>query len=485
MVWSFDEASNGPSAWLEGVELYLFQPSFNVTSLGEEDDGRAVWRLSEPMAGVVVIGPAIIHTTIDLPNGVRVELTRESVPDANILGIDGGSHRIDKCYALRVIAGGSTIAEGRWQFNVSPFYGDVIRLSAGLFVDRETLRVYAHVGNIPAGASREWSYVESSPAITAYPLPFGLTGDPAPVNVRNNGVFGRGVSIYADSPGEEPNGTIDIRSWSGGLGYYGIGDLFAHRYPIEGKLDFIPSTLSINNRDADSIAWGRHPAAMAIGPIGWRLSDLETDGHPEWGRGYARSFAGASRLFRNGREAALVPASNHQSNVSPVEAENVRLKTLRVQWTWQGGLTTGPRDIGLLFGAWNEYRMENWGSHSGSGASGEELNGAFIAAAITRIDATNLGSAVDQADAVEITRYALRWFAAVRYRYGADFATTGWSYAERSVILSAADGGKLLAGETVTLSQPTVGDPGYLQGTYPTPSLTNINGTLTIQAIGS
>jgi hypothetical protein len=79
----------------------------------------------------------------------------------------------------------------------------------------------------------------------------------------------------------------------------------------------------------------------------------------------------------------------------------------------------------------------------------------------------------------------LRWFAAVRYSYGADFSSIGWTIAERSVILSAADGARLLAGQTVTLSQPTVSDPGYLQGTYPTPLLANINGTLTIQAIGS
>jgi len=250
-------------------------------------------------------------------------------------------------------------------------------------------------------------------------------------------------------------------------------------------MDLVPSAVPINERDSTSLAWGRHPAAVTIGPTGWQLSGLESDGHPEWENGGGRNFAGASRLFRNGREAALVPASNHRSNVSAIEAENVRLKTLRIQWTWQDGLTTGPRDIGLLFGAWNEYRMVNWALLSGSLSNGRELTGVFIAAAVTRIDATNLGSAVDKAAAVEITRYVLRWFAAIRYRFGDDLALTSWFEAEDSVTLSPADGDRLLAGETVTLSMPTVNDPPYLQGTYPTPSLKYINGTLTVQAIGS
>jgi hypothetical protein len=154
------------------------------------------------------------------------------------------------------------------------------------------------------------------------------------------------------------------------------------------------------------------------------------------------------------------------------------------------GVTTGSRDIGLLFGAWNENRMVEWGSQTGTvdrtPATGTgEANGAFIAAAVTRIDATNLGSAIDQADAVEITRYALRWFAAVRYRYGDDLALTGWRYTDRSVILSTVDAGKLLNGEAVTIAQPTFEDPAYLQGTYPAEIGTEILGTFTIQAIGS
>jgi hypothetical protein len=432
------------------------------------------------MAGVVIISPTIIHNTIDLPNGVRVELVRESVPDENILGIDNGSHIIDKCNVLRISSGGSTLEEGRWQFNLHPGVdGSMLRLSAGLFMDGNTLRVYAHVGNIPGNAFIAETALESSPEIKAYSLPFGS----AP-NERNNGVFGRGISVYADCPGNDPQGVIDIRSH-----FFGFGDfsasLFSHQWPFEKTSPLTPSSLLINDRDQHSIAWGRHPAAMAIGPIGWRLSDLETDGHPEWGNGWRLTFAGASRLLNGGGHAALVPASNHRSNVSAFETDNVRLKTLRIEWTWQNGITTGLRDIGLLFGAWNEYRMESWASQSGAMPGNRELTGVFIAAAITRIDATNLGSAIDHEDAVEITRFALRWFAATRFQYGDDFALSGWDYIQQSVILSAADGGRLLAGETVTLSQPTASDLGYLQGTYPTRSLIDINGTLTIQAVGS
>lgn len=484
MVWSFDESINGPTPWWEGRDLHFFQPSFSVTSVAEDEDGRTVWRLSEPMAGISIFNLAMFNVTISLPNDIRVELSRELVPEENYTGIFGGSQTqpIDYCHAIRIFDGDSMLSEGRWQFNLDQYSPYYLRISAGLFVQEDSLRVYAHLGQVNGSLAEK----ELSPAIGPFPSPIGglSGGDRTPLGA-NKGVFGRGVSLYADCPGEDSSGVIEIKYSPSGFGYFGVGEMYAHPYPLEETMDFVPSSVPITERDSTSLAWGRHPAAVAIGPVGWQLSGLESDGHVEWENGGSRSFAGASRLFRNGREAALVPASNHRSNVSPVEAENVRLKTLRVQWTWQGGLTTGIRDIGLLFGAWNEYRMENWGTHSGSLASGEELNSAFIAAAITRIDATNLGSAVDQADAVEITRYALRWFAAIRYRYGADFALTGWNYAERSVILSAADGAKLLAGEAVTLSQPGVGDPGYLQGTYPTPSLTNINGTLTIQAVGS
>lgn len=484
MVWSFDESINGPNPWREGRDLHFFQPSFSVTSVSEDDDGRTVWRLSEPMAGVAIFAIQTFNTTISLPNGVRVELSRELVPEENLIGVFGGfqTQPIDYCHALRIFDGDSMLSEGRWQFNLSQFSPTYLRISAGLFIQENSLRVYAHLGQWNGSLAEK----EVSPAIVPFPLPIGgLSGGDRTPTGANRGVFGRGVSLYADCPGEEPSGFIEINGFPDGFGYLGFGEMYAHPFPLDETMDLIPSPVPITERESTSLAWGRHPAAVAIGPVGWQLSGLESDGHPEWENGGSRNFAGASRLFRNGREAALVPASNHRSNVSPVEAENVRLKTLRVQWTWQGGLTTGPRDIGLLFGAWNEYRMENWGALSGSLSDGAELTGAFIAAAVTRIDATNLGSAVDQADAVEITRYALRWFAAVRYRFGDDLALTGWFVEERSVILSTADGAKLLAGEMVTLSMPTVNDPPYLQGTYPTPSLNYINGTFTVQAIGS
>lgn len=482
MVWSFDEGINGPSPWLEGRDLHFFQPSFSVTNTEEQDDGRAVWRISDPMAGVAIFGLSIFNTTISLPNGIRVELSREIVPEENYTGIFDGfqAQPIDRCHVLRILDGDAILSEGRWQFNLSqsnPFY---LRISAGLFLQGDVLRVYAHLGQVSAG----YPYKEVSPQIVAFPMPLGFSGDRTPSG-PNIGVFGRGVSLYADCAGEDPSGFIEIQYSPSGFGYFGTGDLYAHPFPLEETMDLLPSSVSINERDSKSLAWGRHPAAVTIGPTGWQLSSLESDGHPEWESGGVRNFAGGSRLFRNGREAALVPASNHRSNVSAIEAENVRLKTLRIQWTWQGGLTTGQRDIGLLFGAWNEYRMQNWGPLSGTLPDGKELTGAFLAAAVTRIDATNLGSAVDPAAAVEITRYALRWFAAVRYRFGDDLALTSWFVAEGSVILSPADGDRLLAGETVTLSMPTVNDPPYLQGTYPTPSLNYINGTLTIQAIGS
>jgi len=482
MVWSLYEGIVGFSPYLEGRQLHLFQPEFSVTNIAEEGDGRAVWRISDPMAGVAIFNLSLFDVTILLPNDVRVELKRELVPDENYTGILDSfqAQPIDRCHVLRILDGDAILSEGRWQFNLSqsnPFY---LRISAGLFLQDDALRVYAHLGQVSAG----YPYKEVSPQIGVFPMPLGFSGDRTPSG-PNIGVFGRGVSLYADCPGEDSSGFIDIKYSPSGFGYFGTGDLYAHPFPLEETMDLVPSAVPINERDSTSLAWGRHPAAVTIGPTGWQLSGLESDGHPEWENGGGRNFAGGSRLFRNGREAALVPASNHRSNVSAFEAENVRLKTLRIQWTWQGGPTTGPRDIGLLFGAWNEYRMVNWGPLSGSLSGGGELTGAFIAAAVTRIDATNLGSAVDKAAAVEITRYALRWFASVRYRFGDDLALTSWFIAEGSVTLSPADGDRLLAGETVTLSMPTVNDPPYLQGTYPTPSLNYINGTLTVQAIGS
>jgi hypothetical protein len=508
MVWSFHEY-NQLSSYLNNftsMRLNLFQPSFSFTKLDYEDTGdistsRVLFRLSEPMAGVVVFPVEILNPSIYLPNGVCVDLTKESVPVANLVasglgyGVEGivVGHDIDKCHKLRISVGGTTLAEGRMQFNLNRLNNERIRMSAGLFMEGDTLRVYAHIGYSSAtDNSIGYGRVESEPRIDRFPLPF-LYPENSPGQTC---VFGTGISIYSDCPGGDPQGIIDL--FMQPLAFEGLdldnrsgsaSDCYAHPFPLEETMDLAPSELSITERESQSLAWGRHPAAVASTVIGWRLSDLETDGHPEWGLTSPAVFAGASRLFRNGREAALVPASNHRSNVSAFESENVRLKTLRIQWTWEAQwptevpLTTGLRDIGLLFGGWNEYRMESWAPQSGATLDGREINAVFIAAAITRLDATNLGSAVDQSDAVEITRYALRWFAAYRYRYS---ASSGWDNAERwehreeSVILSAADGGRLLAGEIVTLSGEA-----YLEGTYPTPYLTGLGGTLTIQAVGS
>jgi hypothetical protein len=236
------------------------------------------------------------------------------------------------------------------------------------------------------------------------------------------------------------------------------------------------------------------------------MTDLEAQGHPEWvlkdgGIYHPEPFVyhpGASRLFDRGRPAAIVPASATRSNVSASAATNQLLRTLRASWTITTPIlfssnyatfATGPRDIGLgSFGAWNEYRPPAWlpaGAATNTSSTGEAMpgtiEGIFLAVNVSRVDATNLGGITDKADAVQVTRYVVRWFVAAKTLVTSPFTgepTLSYSQWVGVAMLSEADGLALLAGNQITIP----GD--YMQGTYPTPTPTNRLGTFTLQAVG-
>jgi hypothetical protein len=281
---------------------------------------------------------------------------------------------------------------------------------------------------------------------------------------------------------------------------------FAHHTPLEDRLKLIPDAAAIADRPEDRLAWGRHRAQVAAMPLAWGMTDVEAQGHPEWvlkdGDVYHPDpFAyhpGASRLFDLGRPAAIVPATAHRSNISPSEATNQLLTTLRVSWSITTPIlfisnaatfATGLRDIGLgSFGAWNEYRPTAWlpaGAATNTSSSGEAMpgtiEGVFLAVSLSRVDATNLGGIATKADAVQVTRYLVRWFVASKTRVTSPFdGSQSLEYVPwvGSAMLSEADGLALLAGNQITIP----GD--YMQGTYPTQTRTNRLGTFTLQAVG-
>jgi len=139
-------------------------------------------------------------------------------------------------------------------------------------------------------------------------------------------------------------------------------------------------------------------------------------------------------------------------------------------------------DLGLRFGAWNEYRPLGWYPRFTQTDGGGTIIGSFLSVAIVRVDATNLGSVSNQADAVEITRLRLVWVAALKTRtpdlFGGPDIISSFAVPVRSVYLSESDHFDLTHGAEITLSD------NYTQGTYPDPVTTNLYGTLKLQAVG-
>lgn len=489
-----------------GGRLFSRQPTTMWMETGADANGRPTWALGREGSGVAVYSLASLPVVISLPGGFTVELAREEVPEANRLGIYSvGSSRwwIDVCLVLRIRRDGVVIEERRRQWEIHGVSLVLISavpnalsysLSAGFFVgENGDLQLYAHAFDLPQ--TSDVMAVEGSPSIPD-------------ATQRLAGPFGRGLSaIVSASNIEDPIGPIGLaadyqpystevpaRSW------------FAHHAPLEDRLALVPDAAAIADRPEDRLAWGRHRAQVAAMPLAWGMTDLEADGHPEWvlrdGDVYHPDpFAyhpGASRLFDHGRPAAIVPAAAHRSNVSASGVTNQLLTTLRASWTITTPIpfssnyatfSTGPRDIALgSFGAWNEYRPSAWlpaGAATNTSSSGAAMpgtiEGVFLAVSVSRVDATNLGGIAVKADAVQVTRYVVRWFVASKTRVTSPFdGSQSFEYVPwvGSAILSEADGLALLAGNQITIP----GD--YVQGTYPTPTPTNRLGTFTLQAVG-
>jgi hypothetical protein len=475
MVWHIPEraASFGRPDPSGDYRLHYFQPSINAVTVGTAGDGRTRWQLPEPMAGVVLFGLGSLPVSIDLPGGLTVDLAYEAVPGGNLLnlpGPGGGPHWIDTSIALRIRLSSTVLAEGRWQHAVRPAVdpgtldGAAMRFAAGLCLVNGTLTAYAHAGDLVVDPDA-FPQVESSPVISS-----------ASPQGRNASPFGRGMTLTTEAVTADFAGTIEIRGLAPGADGFPAGAWYAHAFPLEETLALKPDAATITARDTSGVAWGRDAARVAIGPLGWRLAEIESGGHIEWTTNGPEAFAGASRIFRGGNEAALVPAASHRSNVSSSDADNSRLTIVRGRWDSFFGWSSGQFDLPLQLGAWNEYRPAAWGSGTGASAGGlGTLTGSFLGLSVSRASATNLGGITAQADAVEVTRLVVRWLAAVRYTAS---GTPTYSSQEGSAVLSAADGAALLSGAAVTIADP------YTQGTYPTPAGLDPVGTLTIQAVG-
>jgi hypothetical protein len=494
-----------------GFRLFSRQPKTMWLETGTDANGRPTWALDRPASGVALYSFFRLPIVLSLPGGFTVELAREEVPEENRLGIffvaiPEYKWWIDVCLVLRIRRDGVVVEERRRQWEIHgeslvlmsaiPNAGSY-SLSAGFVVGEDgELQLYAHAFDLPQ--TSDVMAVESSPSIPGTVL-YGR---------RLAGPFGRGISALVSAAGiESPIGPIGLTAEY--QDYYQslpVVSWFAHHTPLEDRLTLVPDAAAIADRSDDHIAWGRHRAQVASMPLAWGMTDLEAQGHPEWvlkdGDVYHPEplayHPGASRLFDRGRPAAIVPAAAHRSNVSASGANNQLLTTLRASWSITTPIqfssnfatfATGPRDIGLgSFGAWNEYRPPAWlpaGAATNTSSSGEAMpgtiEGVFIALSLSRIDATNLGGIAAKADAVQVTRFVVRWFVASKTRVTSPFdGSQSLEYVPwvGSAMLSEADALALLARNQITIP----GD--YMQGTYPTPTPTNRLGTLTLQAVG-
>jgi hypothetical protein len=494
-----------------GFRLFSRQPKAMWLETGTDANGRPTWALDRPASGVALYSLRSLPMVLSLPGGFTVELAREEVPEENRLGIffvgiPAYKWWIDVCLVLRIRRDGVVVEERRRQWEI---HGESLvlmsaipnalsySLSAGLVVGEDgELQLYAHAFDLPQ--NNDVMAVESSPSIPGTVL-YGR---------RLAGPFGRGISALVSAAGiESPIGPIGLTAEY--QDYYDslpAQSWFAHHTPLEDRLPLVPDAAAIADRPDDHIAWGRHRAQVAAMPLAWGMTDLEAQGHPEWvlkdGDVYHPEplayHPGASRLFDRGRPAAVIPASATRSNVSASAATNQLLTTLRASWSITAPIpfssnyatfATGPRDIGLSsFGAWNEYRPPAWlpaGAATNTSSTGEAMpgtiEGVFLAVSLSRVDATNLGGIADKADAVQVTRYVVRWFVAAKTLVTSPSTgqpTLSYSTWVGVAMLSEADGLALLAGNQITIP----GD--YMQGTYPTPTATNRLGTFTLQAVG-
>ena len=493
-----------------GFRLFHRQPTAEPLDAGTAADGRQRWRFTGKFSGVTLFGLypfetsgyryPVPATSIDLPGGYTIDLIEEAMPAEALLSF-GYDHWIDKCLSLRISLEGVPQAVGYWQHAI-PTVG-LVRLAAGIYIDSEGVpRVYAHLGEFPVmGHLDREQALETAPAIP----------DLATVYNRLASPFGRGVSLTCDAQADDVIGDIEIRSGPVDEHYnpYPASAWFLHPVPLEGDpLPLAPTARAITDRDPDGLAWGRQPAAVAIAPLYFRLAEIEAAGHVEWlglaGSSQAGSpafYPGASQLFRQGRMSPILPpewaAGPVRTNINAAPAVAARLMTLRASWSrtvpiagssGDATLATGPRDLPLTYGAWNEYRPPAWlpaGAATYTDETGQAMpgtiEGVFIAVNVSRVDATNLGSITAQADAVEVTRLVVRWLVASKTQVTSLFdGSQSISYGtfEGYAILSEADGLALLAGNQITIP----GD--YMQGTYPTPTRTNRLGTFTLQAVG-
>lgn len=475
-----------------GFRMFHRQPTAEALDAGTADDGRQRWRFQGQFSGVTLFElvydnplsyrTAVPATSIDLPGGYTVDLREEAMPAEARLSF-GYAHWIDKCLSLRISREGVTQAVGYWQHAIP---GAVqVRLAAGIYIDSAgTPRVYAHLGEIPVRDQNNYAQsLETSPTIVNLYAVYSRHASP----------FGRGVSLTCAAQADAVIGEIEIRGLGTDIGAGYPRDKpasawFLHSVPLEGDpLPLAPTADAIAARNPDGLAWGRQPPAVAIAPVFWRLADIEAAGHVEW-LGAANSFStwptfypGASQLFRQSRMSPVLPPEwATRTNLHPSAAVAARLTTLRASWSTASS-STGSRDLPLLsYGAWNEYRPAGWLPAGAATTTAGTIEGVFLGANLSRVDATNLGSITAVADAVEVTRFVARWIVATKARVTDPFGVVSTQYGvtEGAAILSEADGLALLAGNPITLSGT------YTQGTYPTATTVSIPGTLTLQAVG-
>lgn len=470
--------------------------------------GRDTFRLSVPASGVALFGMMNLPVQINLPLGVAVRLSHERLPESQRIRIyssDAFPHWTDTGLRLEVRVNNVVVAHGTMQHGLratTNFNGSAeainFRLAAGFFFDTNgALNAFANAGNLSLGESGSGGtplYLEEFPEITGDPFnyPFGLESDPY-YPYRLSSPFGRGISLQSQiGSSDYPVSEVTVDAVH--RGYPGPSEgWFAQQRPAERVLPILPDATPIAERRRGSIAWGRHRALVSCAPLAWGLSSLEAEGHSEWltGGTFESGFWGApfqhahvpglSRLYE-GSDGTVFSSDGpaEKSNISAHSAENMRLRVLRASYSSSDGWSTGSMDVTTVLGAWNEYRPESWVPRSVSHGGGT-ITGAFIAISIQRADATNLGSATSESECVEITRFRLSWFVAIRSTAPSPFTgadVTTHTTREGAVVLSPEDAASLFAGNQIVINNP------YQQGTYPTPTPKSVDPTLTIQAIG-
>lgn len=469
-------------------------------------DGESSWRTTLSGSGLFLFGLAPLPVTIVLPGQVEVTAELALRPEEWRRGFGAGMGfnslvTDDRALWLRVSSGGVVFGEAwmEWvpRFDL-PYFHEGLQLACGWHGPDETESVYAHLLPFEDGARFYLKNQIAFPNERSRSFGFGCS-----LNVPMYGIYTgpESIEVQAQTP---ING--DAQYFDQPCSYF-----TGHVVPLGNTLEYMPDGLSAEERLVanPSGVFGvlDYPACGAVGNPQSELSRSETDGMAEWS--YECEPSGPAHLgsifnYPYSDHAVVPSEENEESNISAVPSENERLARLRVKWTRPKGLFFGLdqtwypylpagdfvfESIGEYHGAWCEWSTKGLDGIALSASTtvdhyGVELTGLSVTASICRHFTANTSSVEDPGEVETKDYFELRLNVLVS---GLKTRETGeaqldyrdpaqWQFGF-SAYLADADTAKLLAGQTVIISQPYTDARGFTSGSP-------VFGVIEIEAIG-